>query len=99
MRPSIPPVSRKISRLLSAPPQLWMLPALSHWVNCAIVPRRVAEMPWTPKRLLRFITRLNNVRDAASLNIQVLHVQRIFFDEFTAGFDVFTHQRGKDGLA
>jgi hypothetical protein len=33
------------------------------------------------------------------LDIQVLHIQRIFFYEFSAGFDVFTHERREDGLA
>jgi len=33
------------------------------------------------------------------LDIQVLHIQRVFFDEFAAGFHVFAHQRGEDGLA
>jgi hypothetical protein len=35
----------------------------------------------------------------AGLDIQVLHVERVFFDEFAAGFDVFAHQRGEDGFA
>jgi hypothetical protein len=35
----------------------------------------------------------------AVLDIQVLYVERVFFDELPAGFDVFTHQRGEDGLA
>ena len=26
------------------------------------------------------------------LDIQVLHVERVFFDELSAGFDVFTHE-------
>src|ERR1035437_24540 len=33
------------------------------------------------------------------LNIQVLHVQRVVFDEFSAGFYVFAHQRREDGFA
>ena len=40
-----------------------------------------------------------NVRPAPALNIQVLYIQRVFFDELPAGFDVFAHQRGEDGLA
>jgi hypothetical protein len=35
----------------------------------------------------------------AGLDIQVLHIERVFFDELPAGFDVFAHQRGEDGLA
>ena len=33
------------------------------------------------------------------LDVEVLHVERIFFDELATGFDVFAHQRGEDGLA
>src|SRR5713101_7739009 len=36
---------------------------------------------------------------ASLLNVQVLHVQRIVFDEFSAGFYVFAHQGGEDGFA
>ena len=32
-------------------------------------------------------------------NIQVLDVESVFFDELTAGFDVFTHQRGENSSA
>jgi hypothetical protein len=38
-------------------------------------------------------------RRAHRLNIQVLHVQRVLFDELPASFDVFAHQRGEDGFA
>lgn len=33
------------------------------------------------------------------LDIQVLYVERIVFDELAAGFYVFAHQRGEDGFA
>src|SRR6266851_8739692 len=36
---------------------------------------------------------------ASLLNVQVLHVQRVVFDEFSAGFYVFAQQGGEDGLA
>ena len=32
------------------------------------------------------------------LNIQVLHIERVFFDELAASFDVFAHQRSEDGF-
>src|SRR5947208_12626758 len=32
-------------------------------------------------------------------DIQVLHIERIVFDEFAAGFDIFAHQGGEDGFA
>src|ERR1700693_1581180 len=35
---------------------------------------------------------------ALPLDVQILHVQRVFFDEFSAGFYVFAHQRSEDGL-
>src|ERR1700746_3510715 len=33
------------------------------------------------------------------LDVQVLHIQRLPFDELAPRFDVFAHQRGEDGLA
>ncbi len=33
------------------------------------------------------------------LDVQVLHVQRILFDELAPRFHVFSHQRGEDRLA
>src|SRR5271166_2794375 len=33
-----------------------------------------------------------------SLNVQVLHVQRVVFDKLSAGFDVFAHQGSEDGF-
>jgi len=33
------------------------------------------------------------------LDIQILHIQRVVFDEFAAGFDIFAHQGGEDGFA
>jgi len=36
---------------------------------------------------------------SSGLNIQVLHVQRVVFDEFAAGFNVFAHESGEDGFA
>src|ERR1700722_19708793 len=33
------------------------------------------------------------------LDIQVLYVERVVFDELSARFHVFDHQRGEDGLA
>src|SRR5579871_724739 len=33
------------------------------------------------------------------LDVQVFHIQRIFFDELATSFDVLTHQRSEDGLA
>ena len=38
-------------------------------------------------------------RPEHELDIQVLHVQRVVFDELAAGFNVFAHQRGEDGFA
>jgi len=32
-------------------------------------------------------------------DIQVLHIQRVFFNELAAGFHILAHQRGEDGLA
>ena len=32
------------------------------------------------------------------LDIEIFYVERIFFDEFSARFNVFTHQRGENGL-
>jgi hypothetical protein len=43
--------------------------------------------------------RLTSAPYMAVLDVQVLYVERVFFDELPAGFDVFTHQRGEDGLA
>src|ERR1700687_709937 len=37
-------------------------------------------------------------RPALPLDVQILHVQRVVFDEFSAGFYVFAHQRSEDGL-
>src|SRR5208283_3180761 len=34
-----------------------------------------------------------------TLDVQVLYVERIVFDEFSAGFYVFAHQGGEDRLA
>src|SRR5208337_370254 len=34
-----------------------------------------------------------------SLDVQVLHVQRVVFDKLAAGFDVFAHQGSEDGFA
>jgi hypothetical protein len=33
-----------------------------------------------------------------TLDVEVLDVERVVFDEFAAGFDVFAHERGEDGL-
>src|ERR1019366_2377856 len=33
------------------------------------------------------------------LDIQILYIQRVVFDEFSAGFYVFAHQGGEDGFA
>src|ERR1700678_4441723 len=33
------------------------------------------------------------------LDIEILYVEGVFFDEFAAGFYVFAHERGKDGFA
>ena len=33
------------------------------------------------------------------LDVQVLHVQRVVFDELSAGFHVFAHQRREDSFA
>jgi hypothetical protein len=35
---------------------------------------------------------------SSDLNIEVFHVQRIFFDELAPGFHVFAHQCGEDRL-
>ncbi len=37
--------------------------------------------------------------DLHFLDIQVLHIQRIVFDELAPGFDVFAHQRAEDDFA
>lgn len=34
-----------------------------------------------------------------SLDVEVLDVERVVFDEFATGFDVFAHQGGEDGLS
>ena len=54
------------------------------------VAKRAAR--WPPLLLL------SHFRLDIELNIQVLHIQRILFDEFAAGFDVFSHQCRKNGL-
>jgi hypothetical protein len=36
---------------------------------------------------------------ASRLDVQVLHIQRVVFNELAPGFDVLSHQRGEDGLA
>jgi hypothetical protein len=41
---------------------------------------------------------VGNIRPTR-LDIQVLYIQRVLFDELAAGFDVFAHQRGEDGFA
>ena len=33
------------------------------------------------------------------LNIQILNIQRVVFDELPAGFHVFAHERAEDGFA
>ena len=30
------------------------------------------------------------------LDVQILYIQRVLFDELPAAFDIFTHQRGED---
>src|SRR5438477_12831841 len=53
--------------------------------------------PWIPITNRRHA----NWPEARALksDIQVLHIERIFLDEFAAGFHVFAHQGGKNGLA
>jgi len=36
---------------------------------------------------------------ALPLDIQVLHIERVVFYEFSSGFYVFAHQGGEDGFA
>jgi hypothetical protein len=36
---------------------------------------------------------------ATRSDVQVLHIQRVFFDELAASFNVLAHQRGEDGFA
>ena len=36
---------------------------------------------------------------ANGLDVEVLHIQRVLFDELAPRFDVFAHERGEDGLA
>ena len=35
---------------------------------------------------------------ASGLDVQILYVEGVFFDEFAARFDVFAHERGEDGF-
>ena len=51
---------------------------------------------WTPRIRCCSAERFSN-RD--ELDIQILHVQRVVFDEFAARFNVFAHQRGEDCFA
>src|SRR5215469_17029532 len=37
-------------------------------------------------------------KKGSSLDVEVLHVQRVVFDELPAGFDVFAHKSRKDGF-
>ena len=34
-----------------------------------------------------------------ALDVEVFYIQRIVFDEFAAGFHVFAHKGGEDGLS
>ena len=33
-----------------------------------------------------------------TLDVQVLHVERVIFDKFSARFDIFAHEGGEDGV-
>ncbi len=35
----------------------------------------------------------------SKLDVQILHIQRIIFDELASRLDVFAHERSKDGFA
>src|ERR1017187_1131840 len=44
-------------------------------------------------------TRRTGVYALHELDIQILHVERVVFDEFSTRFHVFAHQRGEDSFA
>jgi hypothetical protein len=38
---------------------------------------------------------VNSFVTSVELDVQVLHIERVLFDEFAAGFDVFAHHSGE----
>lgn len=66
-----------------------LVAALSKAVFCSS--RIVRSLRESLKRIdLRFLPFRS---ESHSLHVQVPHIQRIFFNELTARFDVFAHQR------
>jgi len=60
-------------------------------VSCLIAPRSANDIESVAGSKIRPHTN--------KLDIQVLHVEGVVFDELAAGFYVFAHQRGENGFA
>src|SRR5262245_59706567 len=60
---------------------------------CSVDGKFLADLTWKHKPKT-----WPAIRARRTSNIQVLHVQRIVFDELASCFYVFTHQRGEDGF-
>src|SRR5579885_2580368 len=55
-------------------------------------------MVWSRYRSPSGKPSLSTRRKKTVLNIEVLHVQRVVFDELASRLHIFAHQRGKDGF-
>ena len=64
--------------------------------QCVALGTRRKEM--FRRRILEQMRRGRGARPTRS-DIQILHIQRILFNELPARFNVFAHQRGEDGFA
>jgi hypothetical protein len=46
-----------------------------------------------------YLFQATSIRGEKKLDVQILHIERVVFDELAPGLYVLAHQRGEDGFA